>query len=203
MHIAIYHPDECEGLYISAMLIEQWQKILGDISDMSGAWLLSDKCKGDREMKDFYQFHTMPIQKDVGRYFSKYAGKEESKNNWYVKKYPVSRFWGSSKQIKNIVKQNSFEFTWDYFADQVSKDEKLTEIIQNILAKITIVSSSSYEFNIKLAGKSRLNKYKNGRKILSVDDDKSVANGERFTFYCTNESFENALNLCKKEAETF
>lgn len=203
LHIALYHPDESEGLYISSILIEQWHKILCDISIESETDMFLSK-HGDRcTIRANHQHHAQPIQKNVGAYFSKYAGKEESKNNWYCKKYPVSRFWGSSKSIKRIISENSYEIEFDYYGYESQCEDKFESIIQNLIGKLSIVSSSSYQFDIQLKGKVRLNRYVNGRKILSIEEDKSIANGTRYTFYFEAIQLKEVLNMAKIECESF
>jgi hypothetical protein len=203
LHICIYHPDECEGLWICAQLIEQWHKILIDISNLSDACLFTRKNKRECISRHKHQHHTAPIQKDVGAYFAKYAGKEESKNNWYCQKYPVSRFWGSSKAVKALVKAHSLEYSFDYCSEEIESEKKFQSIIENIIEKLSIVSSSAYDFLIQLKGEHRLNRYKNGRKILSHNDGKQIAEGTRYTFYFNKMEFMQAMELIKRECEFF
>ena len=150
LHIAHYHPDESEGMLIGNILIEQWHKILCEISDTSGIWMLSGKHKGDYEMKEFYQHHTQPMRKSVAGYFAKYASKASQKEeNNYIRKfsqiYPPSRFWGSSSQIKMIVSANHFHNCRDYTE---SKDFMycLFVRIHKMINDCEIVLQKSYSF---------------------------------------------------------
>lgn len=203
LHIALYHPDESEGLYISALLIEQWNKILSDVSIQANTDMFAP-AKGRRKKLPFqYQHHAQPLQKSVASYFAKYAGKEESKNDWYVKKYPVSRFWGSSKRIKEIIKNHSMEFNFDYQGNEKEAVEKFQEIVNNVIEKLAIVSASKYSFDIQLQGKTRLNRYQNGRKILSIDANKSIARGDRYTFYFNRNDYRKAMELIQNECGYF
>ena len=150
LHIAHYHPDESEGMLIGNILIEQWHKILCEISDNSGVWMLSDRHKGDYEMKDFYQHHTQPMRKSVAGYFSKYASKASQKEeNNYVKKFsemhPPSRFWGSSSQMKAIVKSHHFHNCRDYTEDKRSM-EILFIHIHKMISECEIVLQKNYTF---------------------------------------------------------
>ena len=118
-HIAHYHPDECEGMLIGNILIEQWHKILCEISENSGIDLFLSAQKDRCTIRQFHQHHTQPMRKSVAGYFSKYASKAGQKEeNDYIKKfsqmYPPSRFWGCSKQVKAIAKNNSFHNCRDY-----------------------------------------------------------------------------------------
>lgn len=202
-HICIAHPDEAEGQYIAAQIIEQWHRILIDIGDRANCCMFAAK-RGDRcTIRSKHQHHTAPIKKAVGAYFSKYAGKEYSKNDWYCQKYPVSRFWGSNSPIKKIVKENSLSFDFDYQGNEDEAEKKLQSIIENIIEKLSIVSTSSYEFAIKLAREHRLNIYKNGRKILSQWEGKCIAIGERFTFYFEQSELKTAIALINLECQYF
>lgn len=200
LHIAIYHPDEAEGLWISAKLIEQWHKILCDLSVRCDTDMFLSKSKNVCTIRSNHQHHCAPIQKAVGAYFSKYAGKSESKNDWYCKAYPVSRFWGSNAPIKSIITANSIQIEFDYHGKEIEANEKFESIIQNIIERLNIVSASQYDFDIRLTGKHRLNRCGNGRKILSVDDDKSIANGTRYTFYFEQIELSKAIELIEIEA---
>ena len=150
LHIAHYHPDECEGMLIGNILIEQWHKILCDISDSSGIWMLSSKHHGDYEMKDFYQYHTQPMYKSVAGYFSKYASKASQKEeNNYVRKfsqmYPPSRFWGCSSQIKKIRNEFSFHNCRDY-TEQKEFMYFLFVRVHRMISDCEIVLQKSYSF---------------------------------------------------------
>lgn len=203
VHICIYHPDECEGLYIAAQLIEQWHKILCDLCVMADCDMFSRKDKKSSTIRYNHQHHTAPIKKAVGAYFSKYAGKEESKQSWYCQKYPVSRFWGSCKAIKEIIKAHSLEFNFDYVGCEKDCEWKHSEIIDRIISNLNIVSVSQYSFLIQLRGGHVLNRYKDGKKLISNWDGKKVAEGDRTTFYFEQSQFLQAMELLKSECEFF
>jgi hypothetical protein len=178
-HGCIYHPDECEGLFIAAQIIEQWHQILIDVSIQCDTDMFARKNGRSCTIRSLHQHHTAPIRKAVGAYFSKYAGKQESKQSWYCKKYPVSRFWGSSAQVKKIVSVHSARFDLDLFNEQEA-NKKLEQIIENILEKLSIISSTSYDFDVNIGyGASRRN----------------VAVGTRHTFYFDSIQFEQAMGL--------
>jgi len=200
IHIALYHPDESEGLWIAAKMIEQWHKILIDIGQKADTDMFLDKRRDRSTIRSKHQHHTQPISKAVGSYFSKYAGKEESKQEWYCQKYPVSRFWGSSKVIKQIIKENSFEYKIDYFSDEKSQQNMMEYIIENLLEKIETVSVSAYQFDIFLRGRHQINRYKDNRRIIASGNNLSIAKGERHTIYCAPKDYKKALKICKELA---
>jgi len=200
IHIALYHPDESEGLWIAAKMIEQWHKILIDIGQKADTDMFLDKRRDRSTIRAKHQHHTQPISKAVGAYFSKYAGKEESKQQWYCQKYPVSRFWGSSKVIKQIIKENSFQYKIDYFSDDKSQENMMEHIIENLLEKIETVSTSAYQFDIFLKGRHQVNRYKDNRRIIVSGNNLSIAKGERHTIYCGAKDYQKALKICKELA---
>jgi hypothetical protein len=198
IHFALYHPDETEGLWIAAKMIEQWHKVLVDIGEKANTDMFVSK-RGDRSVpRSKHQHHTQPISKSVGQYFSKYAGKQESKQNWYCQKYPVSRFWGSSKMIKEIIKEYSFEYKIDYFSDEKSQQNMMGHIIESLLEQIEIVSVSGYQFDISVSGSHKINRYSNGRKIIVSGNNLSIAKGERHTIYCAQKDYPEALKIVKE-----
>jgi len=198
IHVALYHPDESEGLWIAAKMIEQWHKILMDIGQKADTDMFLAKRRDRSTIRVKHQHHTQPISKAVGRYFSKYAGKLESKQNWYCQKYPVSRFWGSSKVIKQIIKDNSFEYKIDYFSDEKGQQNMMEYIIENLLEKIEIVSVSAYQFDIFLRGLHRINRYKDNRRIIVSGNNLSIAKGERHTIYCAANDYQKALEIYRE-----
>lgn len=203
MHIALYHPDESEGLWIAYQLIQQWNKILCELCELANTDMFAPKQGRRKKLYFEHQHHTAPLRKSVAAYFSKYAGKEESKNNWYIQEYPVSRFWGSNRAVKNIVKENSLQFDFDYHGNDREADRRYTELIERIIEKLSIVSFSSYEFKVQSDKKASMRSYPKKGKVLSVCNGKVFAEGERSTFYFTQSEFKKAMELIKNECEYF
>jgi len=189
LHIAHYHPDECEGMLIGNLIIEKWHQILCDISESTGIWMLSAKHNGDREMKEFYQYHTQPMRKSVAGYFSKYASKASNKEeNNYVKKfsemYPPSRFWGCSSQIKLIRKENSFSNCRDYTENKEFM-YCLFVRIHKMISECNIVLQNTYKFKVDLS------------------QNLCVAEGFRNTFYLSPNDYQRILNDIRKDFDSF
>ena len=177
LHIALYHPDEAEGLWISHKLVNQWHKILCDISEMTNTDMFLKKDGETSTIRAKHQHHCQPMQKSLGAYFSKYAGKKESKQEWYCKRFPVSRFWGSSKTVKEQVKSMSFSQVWEYTKEESL--EKIRSIIYEIMIATDCNFQSSYSFDISKT-------YADGNKL-------ALAKGERSTFYCAVAEFDDVL----------
>lgn len=185
LHIAVYHPDETEGLYISQKLINQWHKILCDIGEVSETDMFLRKDGKSSTIRSKHQHHCQPMQKSLGAYFSKYAGKKESKQSWHCRKYPVSRFWGSSRTVKQVVKQLSFSQVWEYTREESLL--RIKEIIYQILVSNDCNFQSSYHFDI-------IKTYADGNRL-------SLAKGERATLYCSPSDFQNVLSRFKAIAD--
>ena len=188
-HIAHYHPDECEGMLIGNIIIEQWHKILCEISKETGIWMLSAKHQDDYEVKDFYQYHTQPMYKSVAGYFSKYASKASNKEeNNYVKKfslmYPPSRFWGCSSEIKRIRKENHFHNCRDYTENKAFMYFLFVRL-HKMISACTIVLQNSYSFKVDLT------------------QNLCVAEGFRNTFYLSPSDYQKVLIQIRKDFDFF
>lgn len=203
LHFALFHEDieECEKM--ANRMIEQWHKVLCDIGEMANTCMFSRRNKRSCTIREKHQNHTAPMQKEISRYFSKYAGKQESKNSWYCQKYPVSRFWGSSYSIKKIIKEHSFECEWDYFGNQEQADRMMEKIVESVILRLNIVSASSYDFAIWIKGKVRKNIVKNNIVHFQRDIDKCVCSGNRATFYFESGQIEECLKLVMEVSENF
>ena len=189
LHIAHYHPCKIIGTEIGQKLIETWHKILCDISDNSGIWLLSDRCKGDYELKPWYQHLSQPMRKSVAGYFSKYAAKaNQNEDNNYIKKfskmYPPSRFWGCSKQIKTIRKENNFHNCRDY-TEQKDFMYFLFVRIHKMISDCEIVLQKNYTF----------------RKDLT--QNLCVAEGFRNVFYLSPSDYQRLLTSVRADFACF
>jgi len=197
LHIAHYHPDECEGMLIGNLLIEQWHKILCDISDNSGIWMLSDQHVGDYGIKDFYQYHTQPVRKSVAAYFAKYAGKaSKSEENSYVRDHTKTlspkRYWGSSFQIKDIIKENSYTSLFDVHSETVAM-ERYQEVL-SVLLEYKVLSFQEYSFCKEIEFHQEYGfKGKRDRKKFR----KVIAEGFRQTFYFDWKDYQDLFGKLK------
>lgn len=193
LHIAHYHPDESEGMLIGNLLIEQWHKVLCDISDNAGVWMLSDKCVGDYAIQPWYQYHTQPIRTSVAGYFAKYAAKSaDAEEHSYIREHAKTlspkRYWGSSRQLKKIVKQGAHTSLFDVASTEAA-ESRYQEVLSIILQE-EIVYFSRYEFckelttheNYGFRGKYQPKTYKT-----------VIAEGFRETYYVSPESYQKVL----------
>lgn len=189
LHIAHYHPDECEGMLIGNILIDQWHKILCDISETSGIDMFLSHQKDRCTVRQFHQHHTQPMRKSVAGYFSKYASKASEKDeNNYVKKfsqmYPPTRFWGCSKEIKLIRNENSFHNCRDY-TEQKDFMCFLFVRIHKMISECQIILQKNYSF----------------KKDLT--ENLCVAEGFRNIFYLSPDDYQKILSQVKEDFACF
>lgn len=167
LHIAVSHDKEGIAAEASQLLISQWIKVLQDISTKSGVCMFANKSGSACTLRRFWQLDAQPMKKGLGRYFSKYAGKKESKQSWYCQKYPVSRFWGCCYALKKIIKDLSLTISVN-FEDGDLMDEYCTAIIDKILKLCKIAYCEQYQFQVNLGSESAPH---------------IIADGERTVFY--------------------
>lgn len=168
LHIALYHPDAGKALEIGKSFREQWHKILQDIGKKAECDMFAGRNGRRNDDINKMHFYCQPMRRSLGAYFSKYAGKKESKQAWYCRKYPVSRFWGSSYALKKIVKSLSFDFVLEL--DDGDHISYIVNLILERVASFDMDLQSTYHFNISKS-------YGKNGKIC-------FASGERSTFYC-------------------
>lgn len=165
LHIAVSHDRDGEAKRIGDKLICDWIKILHQLSDLSGVCLFTSH-KGDRcTLPKFYQNDNQAMRKGLGRYFSKYAGKKESKQAWYCQKYPVSRFWGCCYELKRIIKSLSFELKMN-FEDSRSMDELISNILDRVLSLCQISCLEQYSFQVNIGTDSHPHIIADGERTI-------------------------------------
>ena len=203
LHIAHYHPDESEGMLIGNLLIEQWHKILCDISDNSGIDMFLAK-EGDRcTIRTFHQHHTQPIQKSVAGYFSKYAGKSVNcDENSYVREHARTlspkRYWGSSQQLKEIVKENSYGSLYDS-PNEIEAEKRYQEMLSEILS-FDIISFKRYEFKKE---KEWIEHYGFKGRAIGKRYKRIICEGFREVFYVSPTDYQELLQRLKALDEWF
>lgn len=179
LHCALYHPEKDKALEIGRTFREQWHKILADIGEMADTNMFLGRNGKDNSSIEKMHFYCEPMKRGLGAYFSKYAGKQESKQNWYCQKYPVSRFWGCNYALKALIKKLSFNFTLEI--DDNQHIEFLVNEIISRLAKKDINLQSEYDFDIKKT-------YDSGYSL-------GLAKGKRQVFYCSPIEFGGILGM--------
>lgn len=193
LHIAVQH--RCPALLptICSDIKKAWIRILQDIGEIEGCCMFTDKTMRKCTVSTKWQMHAAQIVKGVAAYFAKYAGKTESKQSWYCQKYPISRFWGSSAAIKEVIKQNSMEYEWDFQGDLEAAERFHESIIEKLLVGANVVRMSGYTFHIR--GKHGHKAVLGNDGILRLYDiePKTIAQGERLCAYVDPSDFAKTL----------
>lgn len=179
MHIALYHPNLETTEYLANWIYARWHLVLQKIEKRTGVDMYVRKDRKTYTAPDKYHRYIAPVKRSLGAYFSKYAGKTESKNNWYCKKYPLSRFWGSSLNLKKLIKSLSLDFVLKSHESEII--EAMVADILLRLCRADISIKSDYDFDI--------------RKGTNVDDLLGIAQGTRITMYCNPKSYKELLCL--------
>lgn len=168
MHIALYHHEKSRALEIGRSLRGVWWSILQDIGKLADTDMFLGRRGRRNDDIEKMHFYCEPMRRSLGAYFSKYAGKNESKQAWYCQRYPVGRFWGSCYALKKLVKELSFSFVLEI--DDSDHIEHICALILERLSKKDISLQSNYHFDIK--------------KAYDKDWHLKIAEGDRYTFYC-------------------
>jgi len=189
LHIAISNPDKDKAKECGEKIIEKWVKVLTDIGKKSRTDMFVRRDRRTYTPPEKYQNLNQEMRKSCGGYFSKYAGKAEaSKENSYVAKfsklYPPSRFWGSSKSLKQMCKENSYE---EILAIGESIEERHQEILELIL-RHNPVKFSGYEWRKEIIDS-------HGWEVV-------VSEGKCETFYLPKEFYFDLLAALKSEGQS-
>jgi hypothetical protein len=203
LHMALHH--RCPMLLptICSDIQKAWVRILQDIGNREGCCLFTRKNMRECVMPHKWNMHYSQIRKGVGAYFSKYAGKEESKNAWYCQKYPISRFWGSSKQIKKVICENSCEAIWDFQGNMESAQKFHDELLEKLILSSQVVKITKYNFCITSKHSRTARIDESGKIHLIPIEPKIYASGERITAYCSPEDFGKVLDCAKSVQSCF
>lgn len=208
LHICHYHPDASEGMLIGNMLIDKWDKILHDISDETGIDMFSPKEGRMKTLFFQHQHHTQPMYKSAGGYFSKYASKaSKSDENNYVRRFskirPPTRFWGSSRTVKELIKENSFSFSETSIS---STSEQNFYSIRELLLEEEIISFNEFAWDIKIreaniaSRRPDVNIESKPIKYLSVKT-LSISQGKSQVFYVSPCAYKKLLGLIPRAVE--
>lgn len=210
LHICIHCGDAKRSQEAGDILVEQWFKVLCDISEQSGVCMFTNKKGNACTIRQFHQNVNQVMEKSCGAYFSKYAGKaSQSEENSYVHRfaqiYPPTRFWGSSKVVKNLIKENSFSFNLE--ENPIEIEEKFNSI-RELLLEEEIVSFNEYDWDIqirkvnKAVRKPDISPLSKPKKYLSVET-LTVSSGFCQVFYFPPPIYKKLLSLIPTTVSTF
>jgi hypothetical protein len=157
LHICLQTEDKKTGYDAGNELITDWYQILEDLENKTSVQMFAQPNKGFCKVQKFEaKCLNQEMRKSCGGYFSKYASKaNKTPSNSYVKRfsvlYPVSRFFGSSDTIKELIKQLSIEGLLTV------TEENINDVKNNLIQYIQqlgVVKSYKYAWDksIEIAG---------------------------------------------------
>lgn len=149
LHICLWHRIQNLAAKAGAQIVQKWYQILKEIQEKTGVDMFVRRDKKTYTPKRKWQSRNEPMRKSAGGYFSKYASKASNKKErahiyHLAKKYPPSRFWGSSQSVKIIIKAAAFEFHFESHKTEYS--QKYYDGIREIISEFEIKSYNSYDW---------------------------------------------------------
>jgi hypothetical protein len=180
-HICLYHQDKEQSRILGEKIVSKWRDILGSISQKRGVDLLFSKGFGRPVQSHEMQSINQTMYSGCAAYFAKYAGKtvmhgrpgcEKDINCINASKYPVSSFWGRSRNLVKICKENSFHFDYEGLEEEI--EWKLEEEIE-LLSQFNPVWIEEPPFEVK--------------KWIPFVGEVVIAKGDRMTFYCNKDDY--------------
>jgi len=152
LHLCLWCESLSKASKAGVKVVQQWYTILQDIQSKTGVDMFVRKDRKTYTPKRKWQSRNEPMRKSAGGYFSKYASKASNKNErqkiyHLAKKYPPSRFWGSSLAIKRIIASESFAFNFEHSNPEYS--DRFYEGIRAIINEFNILSYGNYEWKFE------------------------------------------------------
>lgn len=163
LHICLYHQEGSVSREIGEKLLTAWRSVLCDISGRCGIDLLFSRGFGRRVALCDMQSLNQTMHFGCGAYFSKYASKTAGSRGYTdssegreirenCERYPVSRFWGSSQNLKVLVRENSLSFKKEDLQREEVEDMESETLRVLSLLQTTQVQSFSFKKEVEVAG---------------------------------------------------
>ena len=185
LHICLWHEKPNMAARLGVKIVQSWYKILQDIQSQTGIDMFIRRDRKTYTPKRKWQSRNEPMRKSAGGYFSKYASKasnkEERKYIYHLaQKYPPSRFWGSSQSVKNIIKENSFSYSFESWKTEASNE--YCEGLRELLSQFDILDYGVFEFKVEKEWHDRKGNER-GKRVISE--------GFRQNYYFESNLFNN------------
>jgi len=194
-HICLYHEDKERSRVIGEKLVSKWRDILHDIGKKGGVDLLFSKGFGRRVESSEMQSINQEMYSGCASYFAKYAGKtvvqgrqgcEKDINCINAERYPVSSFWGRSRNLVRVCRENSFHFSYEGMEEEI---EWMAKEEIELLSQFNPIWIEEPPFEVK--------------KWIPFVGEVVIAKGDRMTFYCSKDDYSKILwHLRYKYGET-
>lgn len=184
-HICLFHEDREQSRVLGEKLVSKWKDILLDIGGKGGVDLLFSKGFGRQVESSEMQSLNQEMYAGCASYFAKYAGKtvmrgregsEKDINCINAARYPVSSFWGRSRNLVSICEENSFHFEYEGLEEEV--DWMIEETLE-LLSQFNLVSVEDSHFEV--------------RKWIPFIGEVIIAKGARTVSYCRKGDYFNIL----------
>lgn len=187
LHICLFHETREISQRIGDELVSKWRDVLCDIGRLSGCNLLFSKGFNREVALCDMQSINQEMYFGCGAYFSKYASKTAASQGSVgtaksrelralCQKYPVSRFWGSSQNLKVLVRENSLSFKKEDL--QTEEIEDMESEVCRVLSLLHTVQIESFSF----------------KKEIEVGGGKlTICEGESTVVYLKPESYQAFL----------
>ena len=190
LHLCLCTEDRGKSEKLGEALVSKWENILHDISRKSGVALLFSRGFGRQVTSGEIQSLNQQMFFGCGAYFSKYAsktsyqnrgGEGESIDSRNARLYPPSTFWGSSRDLKAVIREHSF--SWKFEGMECSEAEEEFSRALELLNNREIVRADSFSF----------------KKEVRTEDGGflTVAEGITFSFYVSQKDYVDMLNEVK------
>lgn len=180
-HMCLYHEDKELSRVLGEKLVSKWRGILHDIGGKGGVDLLYSRGFGRQVESGEMQSLNQQMHSGCAGYFAKYAGKtvvhgkpgsETDINCINARRYPVSCFWGRSRNLVRVCKENSFHFSYEGMEEEI--EWKLEEEME-LLSQFSPVWIEEPPFEVK--------------KWIPFVGEVIIAKGNRMTFYCNQDDY--------------
>jgi len=192
LHLCLCTEDRGKSEKLGEALVSKWADILHDISRKSGVDLLFSRGFGRQVASGEIQSLNQQMYYGCGAYFSKYASKnsyqnregedkEESIDRRNARLYPPSTFWGSSHDLKAVIREHSF--SWKFEGMESSEAEEEFSRALELLNSKEVLRADSFSFKkeVRVEGGGFL----------------TVVEGITFSFYVSQKDYLELLNEAK------
>lgn len=148
LHLLIASP-EGDMQPLAMRLQSRWWELLKSISSREARDAFARKTGGTWKNSPFrWQSHIAPIQKSVAAYFSKYAGKGQSRSSkmgGWNRPFCPSRWWGCSTEIKTEIKKSRQKYVLN--ASNATSRE-IMAYLHTMLNDVDMIRRYDYSFDL-------------------------------------------------------
>jgi hypothetical protein len=161
--------------------VEKWRNILDNIGGEGGVDLLYSRGFSRRVAPHEMQSLNQEMYAGCASYFAKYAGKtimhnkpegEKDINRINAERYPVSSFWGRSRNLVALCKKHSFHFDYIGMEEEVEWNYKRD---MEVLSQFNLVQ-------IEALNRTAIHAWHDGEKI-------EIGYIERVVAYCQKQDY--------------